>query len=578
MTGNRAIRILLLLALLAPLVVMVPQPVETLRAQPLLLAMAAERPDEMVRVIVQKGAKDAGVDELVARLGGKVTKDLHIINAFAAEVPGKAVPNLARAVGVRWVSLDAPMESTGKPCKECIDTSQLLGTYVQAIRATQLWNESPYLQGQDVRVAVVDSGITLHDDFSDGSGGRGSHRVRKNVSVNSDAWYTRDDYGHGTHVAGIIGGNGTKSKGAYIGVAPQVDLINVKVSDDRGAGTTSDVVSGLQWVYDNKDQYNIRVVNLSLNSSVPESYDTSPLSTAVEILWFNGIVVVVSAGNNGDGSGNGILYPPANDPFVITVGATDDMDTADISNDARAPFSAYGTTESGFAKPDLVAPGTDIISLLAGNSCELVRGHPDHRVDGFAGGKDYYFRMSGTSMASAVTAGAVALLLQDEPDLTPNQVKYRLRATANRDWPGYDAEQAGAGYLDIYAAVHGTTTEMTNAGIRPNLLLAKMALIAYWANEDCGDSCDWSSVNWDSVNWDSVNWDSVNWDSVNWDSVNWDSVNWDSVNWDSVNWDSVNWDSVNWDSVNWDSVNWDSVNWDSVSWDSVSWSSVNWED
>jgi serine protease AprX len=178
--------------------------------------------------------------------------------------------------------------------------------------------------------------------------------------------------------------------------------------------------------------------------------------------------------------------------------------------------------------------------------------------------------MSGTSMASAVMAGAVALLLQDEPDLTPNQVKHRLMATT-APFDGPEPGSTGAGYLDIYAAVHGTTTESANVGIVPHQLLAKMALIAFWASENGGDSIDWDSVNWDSVNWDSVNWDSVNWDSVNWDSVNWDSVNWDSVNWDSVNWDSVNWDSVNWDSVNWDSVNWDSVNWDSVNWDSVNW-------
>jgi len=177
--------------------------------------------------------------------------------------------------------------------------------------------------------------------------------------------------------------------------------------------------------------------------------------------------------------------------------------------------------------------------------------------------------MSGTSMSAPMVSGAVAILLQDEPELTPNQVKYRLMATANRSWPGYDPDQAGAGYLDIYAAVYGTTVERANAGIMPNLLLAKMAVLAAWASTN--GVLDWNNVNWDSINWDSVNWDSVNWDSVNWDSVNWDSVNWDSVNWDSVNWDSVNWDSVNWDSVNWDSVNWDSVNWDSVNWDSDYW-------
>jgi serine protease AprX len=161
-------------------------------------------------------------------------------------------------------------------------------------------------------------------------------------------------------------------------------------------------------------------------------------------------------------------------------------------------------------------------------------------------------------MAAPMVAGAAALLLQDEPDLTPAQVKYRLTHTAS--------SVGGEPYLDVYAAVTGTTTESANLGIRPHDILCKAALIAYWASENGADSIDWDSVNWDSVNWGSVNWDSVNWDSVNWDSVNWDSVNWDSVNWDSVNWDSVNWDSVNWDSVNWDSGYGDSVEWNGVFW------------
>jgi hypothetical protein len=118
-------------------------------------------------------------------------------------------------------------------------------------------------------------------------------------------------------------------------------------------------------------------------------------------------------------------------------------------------------------------------------------------------------------------------------------------------------------YLDVVAAVNGTSTAEANQGLTPHRLLAKMALLAYWANQNGEENIDWETVDWNAVNWDAVNWDSVNWDSVNWDSVNWDNVNWDSVNWNSVNWNSVNWNSVNWNSVNWNSVNWNSVNWNS---------------
>ena len=159
--------------------------------------------------------------------------------------------------------------------------------------------------------------------------------------------------GHGTHVAGIIGGDGYLSDGAYMGVAPAINLVDVKVLNDAGMGYLSDVVAGLQWVLENKATYNIRVVNLSLNSSVAESYNQSPLDAALEILWFNGVVVVVSAGNNGNNSSStrGVLLPPANDPFLISVGAADDRGTTTLIDDKLANFSAYGTT-AGQVKPD----------------------------------------------------------------------------------------------------------------------------------------------------------------------------------------------------------------------------------
>ena len=387
-----------------------------------------------------------------------------------------------------------------------IDTTNLASTYVQAIGADQLWNVSPYLQGQDITVAVVDSGIARHPDLDDTTN---NSRILRKVFFSQSTEYIPDDYyGHGTHVAGTIAGNGAESNGTFVGVAPRANLVDIQVMDDQGMGTMSSVVNGLQWVLENKDVYNIRVVNLSLNSSVAESYHVSPLDAAVEILWFNQIVVVVSAGNNGAGDDNGVLYPPANDPFVITVGAADDRGTPDVQDDVLAPFSAFGTTEAGFSKPEIVAPGTNIISLLASDDSNLALEHPDHRVD--PPYDSLYFRMSGTSMASAVAAGAVALLLQDEPELTPDQVKYRLMATARPFNYGN-----GAGYLDIAAAVWGTTTQSANTGIPASQLL--------WTGP--------GSPTWDGDTWDSVNWNSVNWNSVNWDSANWNSVNWNSVNW-----------------------------------------------
>jgi serine protease AprX len=397
-------------------------------------------------------------------------------------------------------SLDA-LTDTVEP-DTYIDPFQQFNVYNHVIGASELWNTYSKLQGKDVRVAVVDSGIAKVKDL----------KVKSKVNFNDSYHDSADRYGHGTFVAGIIAGNGKSSKGQYIGVAPKATLYNVRVSADDGMTYISDVIDSLQWIYENKDKHKIRVVNMSLNQSVPESYHTSPLNAAVEILWFNGIVVVVSAGNNGTTT----LYPPANDPFVITVGATDDRGTVTLSDDMVATFSAYGTTEDGYSKPDLVAPGRNVIGLLPENGkLNMGKAHPKNRVD------STYFKMSGTSVSTPMVSGAIALLLQDEPDLNPDQVKYRLMATANKDWAGYNPTTAGAGYLDIYAAVYANTTESANQGLLPSQLL-------YTGD----DPIAWGSVGWNSVGWNSVGWNSVGWNSVGWNSVGWNSVGWNSDHWD----------------------------------------------
>ncbi len=498
---QKSLHILVAALLLAGLVSTVGVP-GVLRAEPSLLQLAAAQPAARLNVIVQAAGDTGPLEALVAGLGGTVTADLDIIHAFAAQVPAAGVTRLAQAPGVRWVSPDAAV--TSSVCSQCVDTKNLANAYIKTIQADQVWNKNPYLQGQGIGVAVLDSGVNPNGDFYTNMGvNRQVADVRFNTDYNQSA---SDGYGHGTHVASIIGGDGSESGGKYIGVAPMVNLINVKVSNDDGSSSTTNIVQGLQWVLANKDKYNIRVVNLSLNSAVAESYQTSPLDAAVEILWFNKIVVVTSAGNRGSGA----IYPPANDPFVITVGATDDKGTSSPADDGVASFSAYGTTSDGVAKPDLVAPGTNIVARLVNMNMGLPGAHPANILPG-----GQYFRMSGTSMAVPMVSGGVALLLQSQPNLTPDQVKYRLTATANKAWGGYNAGTAGAGLLDVAAAVSGNSTASANTGRAASKLL--------WTG---GTPVTWGSVNWNSVNWNSVNWNSVNWNSVNWNSVNWNSDYW----------------------------------------------------
>ena len=537
--------IFLLITLTAP--AFAPANVQSVsRISPLITRLAAEVPNRPLRLIVQKGDTTNRAEKLSTQLGGKIIKDLHIINAFAVELPAGAVSQLGGSSSVKWVSLDAAVtqsdDSTpstaltdgtvppvsvddGVPTSNSnpvngVPTSSstsgmtatslnsftgilTLNAYQYDIKATKLKAETRgQLMGQGITVAVVDSGIMANDpDLADANG---NSRVIASQNFAEGETDTNDYYGHGTHVAGIIGGNGSRLRGIFAGIAPQVNFVDVKVTDKDGKGTESDVISGLQWIYDNKDLYHIQVVNLSLNSSSPQPYQTSPLDAALEVLWFNKILVVVSAGNNGAGQNNGILYPPANDPFVITVGAVNDKGTVNTRDDILASFSAYGTTESGFNKPDLVAPGVNIISLLARPDAILAQEHPSHIIT------SNYFRMSGTSMASAVTSGAIALLVESNPDLNPDQVKYRLISTAHPFGTG-----AGAGYLDIYVAVHSLSLDSANTGIPISQLLVLDQ------NVDVSGSVMWNSVMWNSVMWNSVMWNSVMWNSVMWNSDYW---------------------------------------------------------
>lgn len=479
----------------------------TAKAQPDLLQIASENPSQPVSVIVQKLGQTDQAEAQVAKLGGHVTQNLGMINAFAAEMTAQSAVELSRTETVRWVSLDAPVVSTA--CSQCIDTANLASAYIDTIRADKVWNTSPYLQGRNIGIAIVDSGINPNGDLYTKTGlNRQVADVRFNTDYNQN---TSDGYGHGTHVSSVAAGDGSDSNGKYIGVAPMANIINVKVTNDDGSARLSDVIAGLQWILNNKSAHNIRVVNISFNSSVAESYHTSPLDAAVEILWFNKIVVVVSAGNQA----NGILYPPANDPFVITVGATDDKGTKSLSDDIVTSFSAYGTTSDGVVKPDLVAPGRNIIARLVNTNMGMAQAHPANVLN------QMYFKMSGTSVSAPMVSGAVAILLQSEPGLTPDQVKYRLVSTANKSWTGYNATKAGSGYLDVEAAVKNRTTASANTNKLPSRLLTTGP-----------QPITWGSTGWDSVGWNTVGWNTVGWNTVGWNTVGWNTVGWNTDYWE----------------------------------------------
>ena len=450
---------------------------------------------------------------------------------------------------------------------------QSSAAYPRVVNADQAWQQGA--TGRGVTVAILDSGVAMDPDLV-----QPTNRILASVNF-ADQRVTRDPGGHGTHVAGIVAGNGTRSAGEFVGIAPDANIVDVRVLDSTGSGRISSVVRGIEWVVAHQAAYQIRVINLSLGAPVTVSYRTDPLSAAVEIAWQRGLVVVAAAGNTGPQRDT--VVSPGTDPYVITVGATDDAGTVDRGDDTLAPFSAWGTSD-GHVKPDLVAPGRRIVSLrVPGSALDTL--FPDRVVTAQNGAT--YIRLTGTSMATPVVSGAVALLLERRPDLTPDQVKALLTQTTqsygqNSGVTLPDPSADGSGLLDVASAISAATGTVqssdlvpggiipggvvpggvqatpppppqnlprANRGLRPaNGLARSLFPVLYgtplrWIDQGLG-GIPWQTLTWDSVAWDSVAWDNFDWDSVAWDSVAWDSVAWDSVAWDSVAWDSVAWDTL----------------------------------
>lgn len=283
-------------------------------------------------------------------------------------------------------------------------------------------------QGRGVTIAIVDTGIHPHPDLEG--------RIVGFADMVGRRAKPYDDNGHGTHVSGCAAGSGAKSKGLYRGPAPAAKLVGVKVLNKAGVGQMSTLLKGIDWVIQHKDEYNIRIMSMSLGGEATRQCDDDPLCHAAEAAWEAGIVVVTAAGN--DGPDAGTIGTPGTSPKVITVGATDDGATPDRADDQLASFSSHGPAPGGVSKPDLLAPGVAITSLRSPGSL-IDKQLPQGRV-----GNDY-MTLSGTSMATPLVSGLVAMLLESEPDLSPDEVKERLLGAC--DDLGLNREEQGAGYL-----------------------------------------------------------------------------------------------------------------------------------
>ena len=420
-----------------------------------------------VIVTVKRGAK-SGVRKRLEASGGRIKKDHRIVDALSVYVDARGLEALVTDPDVERISTDAAISPLGGG-----NTEPVVSTLQKALAMGNWFANS------SLTIAVIDSGIAATPDFT----GRIAGTFDFTNGQGGAAQAAIDEYGHGTHVAGLAGSSGAISNGLYAGVAPGVRLLSLRVLDKKGTGKTSDVIAALEFAVANKALYNIRVINLSLGHPIFESATTDPLVGAVEAAVRAGIVVVAAAGNYGVNPPSGLpgyagLASPGNAPSAITVGASVTGTTVERTDDRVATFSSRGPTWfDGYAKPDVVAPGHGLLSdSVAGSTLELT--YPSLV---FPSGSGKLMRLSGSSMATGVVSGLVAVMIEANtyaarqryeslsgkvrrltpyvppPPLTPNTIKAMLQysATPLRNGAGafYDRLTQGAGEVNGLGAV-----------------------------------------------------------------------------------------------------------------------------
>ena len=545
-----------------------------LPAGPALAASPRIAPDAGPRqtYVVRAAASSWAVVDRELAAQAPVVRRIHLITAD--------VVRLTSAEAARWATDPRVIEVTRDGRVSLQSDGARPGSAVQDLDDVRAAADAvdTGLTGRGVDVALVDSGV------ADVPGLAGHVVAGPDLSLEAGTYAQDvDGFGHGTHLAGIIGG---KAPG-LLGVAPAARIVSVKVADRFGNADVSQVIAGIDWVVENAhtDGRDIRILNLAFGTDSRQDYVLDPLAYAAEVAWRSGIVVVVSAGNDGRLSAG--LSDPASDPFVLAVGASD---TSRRGNPV-ADFSARG---DGRRNPDLVAPGAHLASLRApGSTIDVMFGQVARTDDGL-------FRGSGTSQAAAVMSGLVAQLLQARPALTPDDVKAVLTATATHVRGG-DERAQGNGMVDLGAALlalpdrsgqpftrargggsleaaRGTTqlgtgvtalvgeVDVFGRPVDTALLAAAERNGTAWIGGSYGGmplvDQNWAGQSWASQNWAGQSWASQNWAGQSWASQNWASQNWAGQSWAGQSWASQNWAGQSWAGQSWASQNWAARNWD----------------
>jgi serine protease AprX len=524
-------------------------------------------------VIVQAvPGKLAEARAAVEKAGGTTGTELPLVNGFEAKLPA----GVAKLISGPIVSITSNRSVQFEEFS--YDATTTASNFARTSGATAAWGAGSL--GEGIGVAVIDTGIAGMKDFSG--------RVVYGPDLSGEGT-TIDSYGHGTVMAGVIGGSGADgaaSGAAYTGVAPKATLVSVKAAGANGVTDVSTMLQAMHWVSAYKDQYNIRVLNLSWGTSSTQDPAIDPLNYAVQRLWKQGIVVVVAAGNSGPQSGT--ITKPADDPVVLTVGAYDDKQNTSDSDDGVTSWSSKGPTAQGVTKPDIVAPGRTLVSARAFGST-IEKENPKALIS------PSYIKGSGTSQAAALTSGLVALLLAKRPELTPDQVKHLLKSTAN-PMGTTSANTQGAGRVRLDAAL---TASAANAPAQATPATGLGSLEASRGGRNVQTDCnndgtidvirgeitvhcmpwvpqDWTGTSWTGTSWTGTSWTGTSWTGTSWTGTSWTGTSWTGTSWTGGTWTGTSWTGTSWTGTSWTGTSWTGTSWTGTSWTGTSWTTGEW--
>jgi serine protease AprX len=549
------------------------------------LATTAHADSHLVSVIVRAQPSEiVAADQDITALGGHVEQHISLINAVVADVPAGAVAELETSPAVAQVTLNASVQLLGAsyglpsvPYSAAADVNSMYN--VEGMDgAHAYWNAG--FTGQGVGVALIDSGVTPVDGLN--TPGKVVNGPDLSFESQVPSLQHLDTFGHGTHMAGIIAGRDSSVTSVsssdsthFLGMAPDAQIVSVKVADARGQTDVSQVLAAIDWVvqHQNDNGMNIRVLNLSYGTDSNQSYVLDPLAYAAEQAWLQGIVVVVAAGNQGNWSDG--LDDPAIDPYVIAVGAANTNNTTSVRYHLPASFTSEG---DGTRNPDLSAPGTHIVSLRDPGS------FVDDQFGTTAGVNNRFFLGSGTSQAAAVVSGAAALLLSQRPGLTPDQVKSLLDSNTHSMYGRTSLK--GSGELNLAAALNAPTPNVqqtwpTSSGTG-SLESARGSHHVVDGNGNqltgeqdiFGNAVDTQALAGAEANGSA--WNGGTFNGASWSGASWSGSSWSGSSWSGSSWSGASWSGASWSGASWSGSSWSGASWSGSSWSGSSWSENDW--